>query len=313
MTSREGAELPRPLVLTPSQLQLVDDYVESLRAVGVHTDPKALWPARAFGARVGSPQDWAALSLRAQCALHLRIRHFVTWLLVTQRVAASADYVVVGRPFLGDVALRHHPVFASAFLDTAVSLGFKRSTAMAQWSDVAKLGALHRVRPDRLTRAQFEEGCSALIDAAQRHRPNGELRLTLAKTFHGVEATFFHMGVFETPPVKLGHTLARMHAARRSEEWAEVAPMLAATLKGIPGPDRPHSPAGHREAHRGHPPRVRMLPCPSRTRGRPGGQPAGALTSRTTSCTLRIGPLSGPSVTARRGSAELQSPLTSEL
>ncbi len=232
MTSREGTELPRALVLTPSQLQLVDDYVESLRAVGVHTDPKALWPARAFGARVGSPQDWAALSLQAQCALHLRIRHFVTWLLVTQRVAASADYVVVGRPFLGDVALRHHPVFASAFLDTAVSLGFKRSTAMAQWSDVAKLGALHRVRPDRLTRAQFEEGCSALIDAAQRHRPNGELRLTLAKTFHGVEATLFHMAIFETPPVKLGHTLARMHAARRSEEWAEVAPMLAATLKG---------------------------------------------------------------------------------
>ncbi len=42
MTSREGAELPRALVLTPSQLQLADDYVESLRAVGVHTDPKAL-------------------------------------------------------------------------------------------------------------------------------------------------------------------------------------------------------------------------------------------------------------------------------
>src|SRR5262249_28027454 len=47
MTSREGAELPRALVLTPSQLQRVDDYVESLRAVGVHTDPKALCPARA--------------------------------------------------------------------------------------------------------------------------------------------------------------------------------------------------------------------------------------------------------------------------
>jgi hypothetical protein len=30
-------------------------------------------------------------------------------------------------------------VFGNAFLDTAVSLGFARATAMAQWSDVAKL------------------------------------------------------------------------------------------------------------------------------------------------------------------------------
>jgi site-specific recombinase XerD len=215
-------------------MQLVEDYVESLRAVGVQFDnsTQALWAARAFCARVGSPEAWAALPLEAQCALHLRIRHFVTWLLVTQRVAASADYVVVGRPFLGDVALRHHPEFANAFLDTSVSLGFKRSTAMYQWSDVAKLAALHRVRPDRLTRDQFDEGRAALFDAAQRHRPNSELRLRLAKTIHGAAATLFHLGVFDTPPVKLGHTLAQMHAARRSREWAEVSPALAATLKG---------------------------------------------------------------------------------
>jgi integrase len=224
--------LPGHLRLTPPQMQLVEEYVESLRAVGVHTDTKAVWPARAFCARVGSPEAWAALSLEAQCALHLRIRHFVTWLLVTQRVATTADYVVVGKPFLGDVALRHHPEFANAFVDTAVSLGFKRSTAMTQWSDLAKLAALHRIRPDRLTRAQFDEGYAALIDAAQRHRPNSELRLTLAKTNHGAKATLFHLGVFDTPPVKLGDTRSRLNAARRSAEWAEVAPALAATLKG---------------------------------------------------------------------------------
>ncbi len=138
----------------------------------------------------------------------------------------------MGKPFLGDVALRHHPELANAFLDTAVSLGFKRGTAMTQWSDVAKLAALHRVRPDRLTRAQFDEGYAALIDAAQRYRPNSELRLTLAKTNHGAEATLFHLGVFDTPPVKLGDTRSRMHAARRSAEWAQVAPTLATTRRG---------------------------------------------------------------------------------
>ncbi len=224
--------MPAPLVLTPAQLELVDAYVGSLRAVGIHTDPKAVWPARAFGARVGAPRDWAALPLPAQCALPLRIRHFVTWLIVTQRVATSAAYVVVGRPFLGDVALRHHPAFANAFLDTAISLGFARSTAMAQWSDVAKLAGLYQVRPDRLTRAQFADGCAALIEAAQAHRPESELHLTLAKTVHGAEATLCHLGVFDAPPAKLGNTAARMHAARRSQQWAGVAPGVAATLRG---------------------------------------------------------------------------------
>ena len=51
--------MPAALRLTPAQLELVDAYVESLRVVGIQIDRKALWPARAFGARVGSPQAWA--------------------------------------------------------------------------------------------------------------------------------------------------------------------------------------------------------------------------------------------------------------
>src|SRR5215210_8891542 len=223
--------MPAALRLTPAHLELVDAYVESLRAIGINTDRKAVWPARAFGARVGAPQDWAELPLAAQCALPLRIRHFVSWLIVTQRVATSAAYVVVGRPFLGDVALRHHPAFAHAFLDTATSLGFARSTALAQWSDVAKLAGLSQVRPDALTREQFRDGCAALIDAAHRYRPASGLRLALAKAIHGAEATLFHLGVFDAPPAKLGNASARLHAAHRSQQWAGVAPGLAATLR----------------------------------------------------------------------------------
>ena len=223
--------MPAALRLTPAQLELVDAYIASLQAVGIQIDRKALWPARAFGARVGSPQDWAGLPLEAQCALPLRIRHFVSWLIVTQRVATSAAYVVVGRPFLGDVALRHHPAFAHAFLETATSLGFAPSTALAQWSDVAKLAGLSQVRPDALTREQFQDGCAALIDAAARYRPASGLRLALAKTFHGAAATLFHLGVFDAPPTRLGNASARLHAAQRAQQWAGVAPGLAATLR----------------------------------------------------------------------------------
>lgn len=223
--------MPAVLRLTPAQLELVDAYVASLRAIGIHTDPKAVWPARAFGARVGAPHNWAALSLEAQCALPLRIRHFVSWLIVTQRVATSAAYVIVGRPFLGDVALRHHPTFGHAFLETAVALGFARSTAVAQWSDVAKLAGLAQVRPEQLTRAQFDAGCAALLTAADTYRPHSELRLALAKTINGAEATLFHLGVFTTPPRKLGSTAARIRAAHRAQDWQVVAPTLATTLR----------------------------------------------------------------------------------
>src|SRR5437763_759319 len=132
--------MPAALRLTPAQLALVDAYVASLQAVGIQIDRKALWPARAFGARVGSPEDWARLSLEAQCALPLRIRHFVSWLIVTQRVATSAAYVVVGPPILGGVALRHQPGLAQALLRTATSLGLPP----------ARDGAAHRGDPARI-------------------------------------------------------------------------------------------------------------------------------------------------------------------
>ena len=227
--------MPRHLKLSAAQLDLVADYVESLGAVGVRTDTKTVWEARAFCARVGTAGDWAQLSLAEQCALPLRIRHFVTWLIVTQRVAASADYVVVARPFVGDVAMRHNPVFANAFLGTARSLGFARATAMSQWSDVAKVAAMCQTPPDQLSRAQFDQGRAALTEAARRHRPDSELRRSLAKTFHGAEATMFHLGVFGTPPAKLANALTLVHRERRAEQWARAAPGLAATLQGYLG------------------------------------------------------------------------------
>jgi len=103
---------------------------------------------------------------------------------------------------------------------------------MSQWSDIAKAAALCRARPDQLTRAQFDEGRSALLDAARRHRPDSELPLSLVKTFHGAEATMFHLGVFNTAPTKLANALTVMHRERRAEQWGRIAPGLAATLRG---------------------------------------------------------------------------------
>ena len=163
--------MPAVLRLTPAQLELVDAYVASLRAIGIHTDPKAVWPARAFGARVGAPHNWAALSLEAQCALPLRIRHFVSWLIVTQRVATSAAYVIVGRPFLGDVALRHHPTFGHAFLDTAVALGFAQLPQWPSGPTWPSSLAWPRSAPSSSRAPNSIPGCAALLTAAETYRP----------------------------------------------------------------------------------------------------------------------------------------------
>ena len=202
-----GALNARRLRLTPAQLELVDAYVESLRAVGIQLDHKALWPARAFGARVGSPRSWAALSLEAQCALPLRIRHFVSWLIVTQRVATSAAYVVVGRPFLGDVALRHHPALGTPSWtrrSRSALPGLPRSPSGQTWPNWR---GCSRSAPTNLTHAQFQDGCAALIAAARKYRPQ-RAAPGAGQDIHGAEATLFHLGVFDAPPTQLGNTTA---------------------------------------------------------------------------------------------------------
>ena len=87
--------MPSPLQLSPQQRQLVDDYASWRERAGMSPAPVLRWPALAFCARVGSPETWLALSLEEQRALHRRIRTFVGWLIVTQRLAVTADYLVV--------------------------------------------------------------------------------------------------------------------------------------------------------------------------------------------------------------------------
>jgi hypothetical protein len=229
--------MPAHPVLTPTQLALVDAEGEALHGVGFPLEAHAVWPARAFGARVGSPADGATLSLEAQCRPPLRIRHFVTWLIVTQRVATGAEYSGVGRPFPGDVALRHHPASGQAFLDTASSLGLARATAMARWSDVATLAGLHQVRPDHLSRTQSAAGCTVWLAAARRYRPSSESQLALAETVGGAEATLFHLGVSAAPPTKLGNASIGSAAWLRvpvgklhSDRYIPLHPQLEALL-----------------------------------------------------------------------------------
>jgi integrase len=211
----------------PEVERLVAAYRADLVAAGMFAEHPVTSPARSFLARVGV-EGWSRLSLAEQCATSLKDRRVVGWLMVTGRVKPSPDYLVLGRPYLGEVAARHRRDFYAAFVATAGELGFDARSIRLQWSATVKVGVLVGVSPDRLTKAQLDAGRGLLIAAIRRHRPDSNGVRALTTALFGAEATLFHAGVIETPPRKRHPD----KSAARAREWATVAPRLGATLQG---------------------------------------------------------------------------------
>jgi integrase/recombinase XerD len=148
--------------------------------------------------------------------------------MVTGRLRPSADYLVVGRPYLGEVASRHHPAFHAAFMATAAELGFDQRSARLQWSAVIKVAVLVGVAPDRLTKPDLDRGRDLLVAAIRRHHPDSHGVRALTTALFGAEATLFHAGVTDVPPRKVHPD----KAALRQAQWARVPARLATTMGG---------------------------------------------------------------------------------
>ena len=94
--------------------ELVAAYRADLVAAGMFAAHPVTSVARMFFIRVGV-DGWARLPLAQQCALPLKERRVVGWLIVTGRVRPSPDYLVACRPYLGEVAAHHHRAFHERF------------------------------------------------------------------------------------------------------------------------------------------------------------------------------------------------------
>ena len=79
--------------------QLVAAYRADLAAAGMFAAHPVTSVARTFFTRVGV-DGWVRLPLVEQCALPLKDRRVVGWLIVTGRVRPSPDYLVACRPYL---------------------------------------------------------------------------------------------------------------------------------------------------------------------------------------------------------------------
>ena len=211
----------------PAVEDLVDAYRNDLQAAGMFAGHPVTSVARMFFTRVG-PGGWPRLPLAAQCALPLKDRRVVGWLIVTGRLRPSADYLVACRPYLGEVAARHHHAFYERFAATSAELGFDPIVTRLQWSALAKVTALAGLGPGQVTQAVIDEGRQALTAAIGRHRPGSHGPKALSAALFGLQTTLFHLGVLGAAPRKTSPD----RSADRATQWASVPPQLASTLAG---------------------------------------------------------------------------------
>jgi integrase/recombinase XerD len=213
----------------PEVEALIGAYRVELVATGQFAGNPMISPARSFLLRVGGVEGFSRLSLAEQCSLSEHESRLVTWLIVTGRLRASAEYLVVSRLRAGRVAAWVHRDFHERFMRTAAELGFAPTSAELHWWAVALAAAVAGVRPERLTNAQLDLARERLTAAVRRLDPDHPSRAqTLSTRLYGAETTLYHAGVLELPPRKRNAN----QSARRVREWASVPPRLAATLQG---------------------------------------------------------------------------------
>ena len=213
----------------PEVEALVDAYRDCLITAGMFAANPVTSVARSFFARIG-PDGWERLSLSEQCAQSNKNRRVVGWLMVTGRLAGSADYLTSSRLAVGEMAGRYHPEFYSRFCATAAELGFDPRSVGLQWSKLVKIAVIHGVVPQRITSDQLAAGRSALLEAAARQAPGTHAARVITKDVFGIEATLFHLGVTNAPPTPTRGGPTK--EAQRAAEWASVAPRLGQTLAG---------------------------------------------------------------------------------
>jgi len=207
--------------------ELVEAYRADLVAAGMFAGHPVTSVARAFFTRIGV-QGWARLPLTQQCALPLKDRRVVGWLIVTRRLRPSPDYLVACRPYLGEVAAHHHRAFHARFSACSAELGFGPVVTRLQWSALAKVAALAGLTPEQLTQPVIDAQRKALTAAITRHRPGSHGAKALSAALFGAQTTLFHLGVLDTAPRKASPN----RSAERAAQWATVPPRLGATLTG---------------------------------------------------------------------------------
>lgn len=101
--------MPAALVLTDESLNDIDAFAVALEAVGLKAWRSTVSEARTFTGRVERAKAWDLVDLETQLEWMRRARPFVSWLLVTGRLQASAEFLALADLRLGGTARKHLP------------------------------------------------------------------------------------------------------------------------------------------------------------------------------------------------------------
>jgi integrase/recombinase XerD len=207
---------PAALALEPAAIDELDEFAAAIERVGLTAWRTTLQAARTFRGRVDRAGGWDRICLVTQLEWMGKARPFVSWLLVTGRLTASAEFLARADLRLGVTAARYLPEVHSWFLEAAALVGASPASTKIQWNALAKAAALGGAPPDEVDTASFNHARSALTEAyARRGKP--ESGRNVRSVFHRLQLTLFHAGKIDT--------LARPRRPSVAETgWAIVAP-----------------------------------------------------------------------------------------
>ena len=138
-----------------------------------------------------------------------RARPFVSWLLVTGRLTAGADFLALADLRLGLTARKHLPDTHAWFAGATARVGAPGEDTALQWNALCKIAALSGTRPDEIDTERFLAARSRICDAyALRGKP--EAGRNVRSIFHRLQLTLFHAGKIDSlaravvkPPVSV--------------------------------------------------------------------------------------------------------------
>ncbi|CAN5908730.1 hypothetical protein BH23ACT2_BH23ACT2_29810 [soil metagenome] len=201
--------MPAALVLDDRSLDDLEAFTAALTAVGLQAWRSTVGAARTFQGRVERAGGWDSVEVNTQLEWTRRARPFVSWLLVTGRFTASADFLALADLRLGLTARKHLPDTHAWFAEATGRVGATSEDTALQWNALCKVAALSGTRPDEVDTDGFFASRSEIYDAyTRRGRP--EAGRNVRSIFHRLQLTLFHAGKIDSlarpaakPPVSV--------------------------------------------------------------------------------------------------------------
>ena len=139
-----GVVMPAALCVDDRSGDELDEFGRALEAAGQQPWASTLRAARTFRSRVDRAGGWDRVELDTQLEWMRRARPFVSWLLVTGRLAASADLLAQADLRLGLTARKHLVEVHAWFVNAADRVDATDEDTALQWERPVQSGRVVR-------------------------------------------------------------------------------------------------------------------------------------------------------------------------